>query len=154
MKQLTFMIALLLGGFSVWAQDVDVPKSVVDALKKKYVAASGAEWYESESGYEVQFTLNGKDGSANFSASGAFISSKLELDSNKLPAAVKSAIDKKYGGLSIYDLFKVEASDGTATYEVTVETEEYNTVYMLISESGKILKEELPTEPTGGEYDD
>lgn len=126
MKKLLMMSALFATiGLAACAQGLDaskVPAAVKTAFAKKFPGAT-AEWgKENAKEYEAEFKWNNKSASANFLIDGTWVETEAEINAADVPAAVKSAVEKKYPGAIISKVFKIDNSKGEQTYEAEIKT--------------------------------
>lgn len=143
MKKALVIALTVFMGMAVMAQDT-APAAVSSAFKAQFSSATEAEWYEYDDGYEVQFMLGDMSASAMYTSTGKLVYSKEELTKSQLPAAVVSAVKAKYSNLPMYDFYKKDAGKGKVTYLVTVETVDFDNIYLELDEAGTIKKEILP----------
>lgn len=99
-----------------------VPAAVKTAFAKKIPGAI-AEWgKENAKEYEAEFKWDGKSASANFLTDGSWLETEMEISATEVPAAVKSAVEKKHPGAVISKVYKIDNSKGEQTYEVEIKT--------------------------------
>ena len=104
------------------AQGIKVPEAVKTAFANKFPGAT-AEWgKENSKEYEAEFKLNGKSASANFLTDGSWVETEAEISMTDVPAAVKTAVEKKYPGAVISKVYKIDNSKGALTYEAEIKT--------------------------------
>ena len=101
-----FLIVLLCAAFmsiSVYAQKIStdkVPAVVASAFKTKFPNATKVNWeLENANEYEAEFKLNGEEMSASYDKEGKWMETETEIKISALPAAVQSALKKKFCGL-------------------------------------------------------
>ena len=126
MKKLIMLSSLVaIITFSACAQELDaskVPAAVKTAFAKKFPGAT-AEWgKENSKEYEAEFKLDGKPASANFLTDGSWVETEAEISMADVPAAVKTAVEKKYPGAVISKVYKIDNSKGELTYEAEIKT--------------------------------
>lgn len=126
MKKLIMMSALFaIISLAATAQELSaskVPTAVKAAFAKKFPGAT-AEWgKENSKEYEAEFKLNGKSMSANFLTDGSWVETEAEISQTDVPAAVKTAVEKKYPGAVISKVYKIDNAKGELTYEVEIKT--------------------------------
>jgi hypothetical protein len=106
--------ALMLISFSSCGQSGnDVPANVKSAFNQKFASASKVKWgKENDKEWEAEFKMDGREYSANFDLEGAWIETEYKIESNEIPAAVKSAIEQESVGLKIDETLVSETKDG------------------------------------------
>lgn len=103
---------------SISAQ-VKVPAPAENAFKKMFPSATNIKWdKESKTEYEASFELNGKKGSANFSATGEWLETEKGIDVSAAPKAVINAVTTAWPKSTIKAVFEIETKDGKHYYEV------------------------------------
>ncbi len=142
MKRITLiLLCAVLMSISAYAQTVtaaQVPGPVKKSLVTKFPKATGVEWEKSAANYEAQFT-NGNDWTtALFTATGEWIKTEVSLDTEELPATLKTAVVKNFKGFEVTSATKLVNKGGT-TYLIQVdsETEGYEA---LLKEDGTLVK--------------
>ena len=127
----------------------EVPKSIL--LKIRYRADS------SKAFYEAQYLADGKEVELKIAEDGKLLGKEVEdaegpksddgeekVALDKLPAAVKSALEKEAVGATILDVEMERKKGGDTEYEARVSKAGSERVIKISSE-GKILKEERKT---------
>jgi hypothetical protein len=155
MKNLIFLIALVLGfGFTAISQ-VEVPSNVKDGFAKKFPTATKVKWEkENDTEYEATFKMDGKSISANFDIQGNWMETEWEVRIKELPEAVVTAVTDKYPGFEIDVAEYCETPDFTG-YEMEIEKSEGKEEVekeIQVSKDGKSIKE--LTEETDEESDE
>jgi len=129
-------------------KESDVPKAVIDSVKKKYPKAT-LEGFEKETKKDkVLYEINIKDGErkidVELSDAGKILSEEETISKDALPDAVKKGLaDSKYGKWDVKLVEKVvhdEKADD-ATYELVVTNGEQK-FEIVFDKSGKLTKEE------------
>ncbi len=149
MKNIIFLLVTLLitgGVASAQKLTVDkVPAEVRQAFMKKFPTVYKYSWEMEEENYEVSFKLDGKEASADFDATGAWLESEVEIHKSDLPQAITDAIQRDFPGFETEEVVKGETPVKGTFYEVKVEKseEEYEAIY---SESGTLLEKKQITE--------
>ena len=139
-------IALLFTGFTACGQTgKDAPKEVQSAFAKKFPNAQKVKWdKESETEWEAEFKLNGKEYSANFNADGIWKETEYEIKESEIPALVKNTLDNEFAG---YDIEESEISETVEGKVYEFELEKGETVIeVAISTEGKVVKKEVKEE--------
>ena len=105
----------------VISQSLKVPDAVATAFKSKFPTATGVKWgKENAKEYEAEFNLNNTAVSANFKLDGSWVETETTIPSGELPAAVSSAINKKYPGAVYTRTEKIEKPGGKILYEANI----------------------------------
>lgn len=143
MKKLILMFVIFASiGLFASAQKLNeskVPPAVKSAFAKKFAGATAKWGKENAKEYEAEFTWNNKSASANFLTDGTWVETEAEINAADIPAAVKSAIEKKYPNASITKVFKIENSKGEQTYEAEIKTGNKKKE-MILKADGAIMK--------------
>jgi hypothetical protein len=127
MKQ-TFLALLTVVGISGLAgaaakslQVKDLPaavqKTVQDTLKGAEIKNISKEVEKGVTQYEVETMLNGKHRDFNVDAKGKLVVVEEEVDMAGIPAAAKTAIEKKVAGGKLVMVETVDKGDGVTLYE-------------------------------------
>ncbi len=133
---------VLFVSFSVCAQrGKDVPATVSSAFAQKFPKATGVKWgKENEKEWEAEFKMDGKEYSANFDNSGAWVETEYEIAAKEIPAAVRVTLDKESAGLKIGESEISESKEGKV-YEFILGKGK-SEIELAIDPSGKLLKKE------------
>jgi len=123
-----------------------VPKTVTVAFKAKYSAAQKVEWgKESDTEFEAEFKLNGKEMSANFDASGKWLEAETKLDKKDLPASVLATLKSQFGDSKIKKAESLEKAGEAVVYEVKLEQDE-SELEVVLDSNGNVIKKEAKGE--------
>ncbi|MEN9599216.1 MAG: hypothetical protein RL596_1527 [Bacteroidota bacterium] len=116
---ISMMTLLLVGSLSLTAQQKNTTTAAEKAFAIKFPKATVVKWIkEKKNEYEVEFTLNGKKGSANFSGTGEWLETEMGILANELPTIVVDGFTKQFQGATITEAFLVESSTGKKYYEI------------------------------------
>ena len=142
MKKITLiLLCAVFMSISAYAQTItaaQVPGPVKKSLITKFPKASDIEWEKVSANYQAQFT-NGNDWTvAIFSATGDWIKTEISIDTETLPATLKTAIAKNFKGYEVTSATKM-INKGGASYLVQVdsETDGYEALF---KEDGTLIK--------------
>jgi hypothetical protein len=91
-----------------------VSKEVQSAFNKVFPAAEGLNWNVAGDFLRATFILDGHRTLAYFDEDGRFAGSLRSLFFNQLPLASMSAIDKKYPGADILEVYEITNDEGTS----------------------------------------
>jgi len=100
----------------------DLPAKVKTSFDQKFPGAQKTKWgKESAKEWEVEFTMNSKDYSANFSPEGNWLETEYKIGENEIPAVVTNTLGKQFPG------YKIEVSEISETakgkvYEFAIST--------------------------------
>jgi hypothetical protein len=128
-------------------KESEVPRPVLDAVKKKYPAAKPVGFERETKGakmvYEVKLTDGARKLEATFDASGKQVEEEEVITLGALPPPVKSAFDaSKYAKWTVKKVEKVmELPASQPTYEVEV-TSGSTRAEVVFDGAGKLVKEE------------
>ena len=116
------------------AQEPAVPDAVRAAFTQRFHIAQGVKWEEEDGGLlEATFVQDGKEHSANFTTSGAWVETEQRIKEKDLPEVVRAAGLTQYPGATVHkaervstpehDLFEVELKTSSGKVEVMVTAE-------------------------------
>jgi hypothetical protein len=121
-----------------------VPASVAQAYQAKFPGRRAVEWkLKTDGNYEAEFTLNGADIAAKFSAAGTWLETETTIAAAALPRPVAAAIARDFKGYKIVETQRLEDLDHRVLLEVHLENtkEVLKTQFepggKLVSRSGK-----------------
>lgn len=101
------------------AQKSSVPAATEKAFQQKFAGAANVKWdKENKNEYEAGFILNGKKGSANFSATGEWLETEMSIPVSSAPKAVLDGFAKAYKDATITELYQVESKTGKNYFEI------------------------------------
>ncbi|AFL81442.1 Protein of unknown function (DUF2874) [Aequorivita sublithincola DSM 14238] len=124
MKTVTFLVAVLLGTASLFAQDMaesQVPSVVLNTFKKDFPKASDVEWERHGEQYNVEFEIGWfNDYEAWFDQSGKMIKYSEEISESDIPQAIKETIKTQFVDYSIDDAKKF-TENKTESFWVEIE---------------------------------
>jgi tRNA U38,U39,U40 pseudouridine synthase TruA len=115
----------ILAGVKVALEDVPAP--AVKTIKDRFPKAA-IRFVDKESKDRYEFAM--KEGDRTFdvgvTAAGKLLNIKEEIDKEKLPAAVKETLKKKFSGAKLIEAEKIIKGDGKdakETYELVIKTD-------------------------------
>jgi uncharacterized membrane protein YkoI len=101
----------------------DLPPAVQAAVKEQTKTATlvglSKETENGKTTYEAETTVNGKSRDVSFDKTGAIVAVEQEVDLDSLPAAAKTAIQKKIGTGALKKVESVTEGKSTS-YEATI----------------------------------
>jgi hypothetical protein len=120
MKKIVYVIALLMFVVTTsHAQKLNatkVPIAVKTAFSNAHAKISKVSWSKEDANFEAEFTLNGKETSEVYTATGVFVESEVEMKASELPAAVKLKLkDQK-----VTEAAKITKANGSVVYEAEI----------------------------------
>jgi hypothetical protein len=135
-KLITITTALFLTITSTFAgkKDGEIPSYVVSEFNQSFYHARNVQWQKIDNYYEVIFNQMGKTMFAFYSEDADFMGLAIYILSDKLPVALKSDLNTKYGNYWISDLFTYSINEKPG-YVVTIENADQK--IMLKSDNGK-----------------
>lgn len=150
-RTLTWLVAAFLAtALAVPAADEkEIPKKVMDALKAKFPKAEITKWTKEKEGDKVVYDIEFKQGKQKFEADifedGTIHNWEKEIAARDLPKAVTDAVNKKYPRATMKEVMQVtemkngkEALEG---YEIVLETADKKSVEVMVAPDGKILED-------------
>lgn len=104
---------------TVTAQKNQVPAAAEKAFRQKFPEAQHVTWdKESKDEYEAAFLLNGKKGSANFSASGHWIETEIAVAQSATPKIVIDGFSQKFPRAKVNEVFQISSASGKDHFEI------------------------------------
>jgi hypothetical protein len=142
MKKNLFILAALLMAFSFTAcSQSRVPAPVKTAFSKKFPTVKKAHWaMEGKTEWEAEFTLNGKDMSANFDLQGHWKETETELKDTRLSTPVMETLSNQFAGYTVKDVSFTETPKYSA-YEIVIEKGE-SKLEVTIDKNGRLIGRE------------
>lgn len=142
---------LVLGALVSCAQDEQAKAK--EAFSSKFPNAKNVKWdRESDTEWEAEFKMDGKEYSANFSNDGTWMETEYEISKKDLPESIKAAIEAAYPGAKLEEIEKVEKPDFKG-YEIEVEQGE-SMFELVFDESGTIIEKKAVSDEDDEEDDD
>ena len=129
----------------------ELPLAVLESFNKAFPHAADITFEEEsneegEAVYEVEFTDQGVEIEASYSADGTLLKIEEEIQLNELPEAVTEAIMQAYPDAIILEAEKIVTPDGSVSgYEVEIEDDDVE-LEIHLDPNGTILNTELETE--------
>jgi hypothetical protein len=154
MKKITLiLLCAVFMSISVYAQSVpaaQVPSAVKKTLMTKYPKAQDVEWEKESSNYMAMFS-NGEDWTeAVFTAAGVWTTSNVNIDPEKMPAALSATVKKANPGLEISGVNRIESAKGAPTYEIQLDSEDASYIAIYKADGTLVSKKQAEEES----YDD
>ncbi|MCW8809631.1 MAG: hypothetical protein OQJ93_08245 [Ignavibacteriaceae bacterium] len=121
MKFNLILIAVSLFSFSIFAQNVDVPKKVQDEFMKLYPKITEVKWSkESKDEFEAEFKEAGKSVSVVLNSEGELKETETKIEIKELPSSVEPFVMKNYKDYKITEAAKIIDPKGVLTYEAEI----------------------------------
>ena len=118
-----------------------VQKTVNENLKGAEIKSIGKEVEKGVTQFEVETMLNGKHRDFNVDAKGKLIVVEEETDLASVPAAAKTAIEKKVAGGKLGTVESVDKGDGAMLYEAAYTTKAGKRGSILVKADGSETKD-------------
>ena len=130
-----------------------VPQKVKDSFAKKFPTASSVEWdKESDTEWEAEFKMNGKEYSSNFTEDGAWTETEYEVTKPEIPQIVLNALTSNFEGYDIEEIELSETAEGVV-YEFAIEKGD-SEMEVAIDPQGNIVKKEQKKDEDGNDEED
>lgn len=142
MKKVTLLplVLFLFVGLSACSQN-RVPDAVRTAFNKKFPTVQKADWgREGKTEWEAEFTMNGKDMSANFDLDGHWKETETTLSINELPEKVRTALQQQFSDFNIKEAAYTE-TESANVYEVIIKKGRER-LEITFNTDGKVLNKE------------
>jgi uncharacterized membrane protein YkoI len=129
----------------------ELPLAVLESFNEAFPHAADVAFEEEsneegETVYAVEFTNQGVETEASYSADGTLLKLEEEIQPSELPEAVTEAIMQAYPDAIILEAEKIVAADGSISgYEVEIEDDDVE-LEIHLDPNGLILNTELETE--------
>lgn len=118
-----------------------VPDAVKTTFISKFPTVQKAHWgREGQTEWEAEFTLNGKDMSANFDLNGNWKETETTLSMNELPGKVRAALTQHFSDFKVKEAAYSETPSANV-YEVIVKKGN-NRKEISFNAEGKIITQE------------
>lgn len=150
MKKLRILGAVLFAaaigsGIYAFGSVEDVPTKVKEAFAKKFPAVKKVKWEkESDTEWEGEFKMKGKEFSANFLEDGTWQETEHEIKKKAIPANVKTTLDTEFSGYKIEEAELSETQEGSV-YEFELEMGEEE-LEVVIDTDGKVVSKKIMSE--------
>jgi len=117
----------------------NAPVAVKKAFEKRFPNAEHVEWdMEDANIYEAEFKWKGIEHSANYSATGVWMETEMEVKEATLPDAVRKALKMDYADHKVKECESVEKPDSGMHYEVEL-SKQGETAEVVFDVTGKVL---------------
>ena len=128
MKKSILVLAMAFIAISVNAQKVkegDVPPAIKASFERAHPTAKADKWEKEGNNYEVEFTENKIESSADFGPNGQVLETETEIAVSALPKGVTDYCAKNMAGKKIKEASKITFADGKVNYEAEVDEADY-----------------------------
>jgi hypothetical protein len=121
MKTNLILIVLSIFSFSLFAQNVDVPKKVQDKFMKLYPKTKEVKWsMESKNEFEAEFKEDSKSISVVINTEGELLETETQIDVKDLPNSVVPFVMENYKGYKITEAAMIIDDKGILTFEAEI----------------------------------
>ena len=123
MKKIVLLLLLalpLLSMAQTKIKETQVPKSVLNALERKYDSYKVKTWYRSPGQYVAEFVYDGQNGRAYFTHNGDWQYSSFPTKAEDCPTAMNRYFVDNYPGYRIRSIDYVEQMDGDVYYRMMI----------------------------------
>lgn len=136
-----WIAALCFIGWAAYGQQPNIPQSVSDHFKTKYPSAQVHDWDKERDGsYEVEFTLDGKEWEAYYTADGSWTRTERDALRNEVPKAVWDRLAKtQYSNWKVDDIEEHQTPQQASVYEIEVKNSGQK-AYVYILPDGKLVQ--------------
>lgn len=139
MKLKLYLMALLVGIFTLQSCDDDdprvIPTSVKNAFAQKYPSSVAYDWEKDRGYYVAEFRNDGREAEAWFNPDGTWVKTETDFV-DVLPEAVQDYIDVNYPGYRIDDVDWVE-TPSDEYFDIELERNGKKDVYLHIRANGE-----------------
>lgn len=121
MKSYLILIVISVFSFSLFGQNVEVPKKVQYEFMKLYPKTTEVKWSkESKDEFEAEFKEAGKSVSVVINSEGELKETETKIDIKDLPKSVEPFVMKNYKDYKITEAAKIIDAKGVLTYEAEI----------------------------------
>jgi hypothetical protein len=121
MKTNLILIVVSVFSFSLFGQNVEVPKKVQDEFIKIYPKTTEVKWSkESKNEFEAEFKEDGKSVSIVINSESELIETETKIDIKDLPNSVEPFVKENYKGYTITEAAKILDDKGVLIYEAEI----------------------------------
>jgi len=143
------LAGLVLTGTASSADEKEIPKKVMDALKAKFPKAQIDKWTKEKEGdavvYDIEIKENGRKCEADIKEDGTYVNYEREIAAKDLPKAVTDAVEKKYPKATMKEIMEIMEVKGKEDklegYEIVLVTADKKEVEVTIAPDGKVLED-------------
>lgn len=120
MKRIILTLAIAISSFAVFANEVKVNTTVLNAFNSEFADAKDVQWTSGQSYYKASFQYNDQYVTAFYGFDGQVLGVARNISSLDLPMNLQTSLKKEYSGRWITELFEVSNEEGTHYY-ITLE---------------------------------
>jgi hypothetical protein len=141
MKNIFSMMLIYMGLITVaFAQNTKPTEAAEKAFRQQFPNAKEVKWdKENKHEYEASFVLDGKKGSANFSASGEWLETEMAIPQSAAPQAVLDGFKKAHTGATIAAIYKIETKNDQHYFEIEYKVKGGKTKEAKLASDGKLM---------------
>jgi hypothetical protein len=148
---LVFAAATLISITACAQNAKDLPAKVKTSFEQKFSGAQKVKWgKENATEWEAEFTLSGKEYSANFNADGTWLETEYKISEKEIPVAVTKTLSKEFPGYKLLESEVSETAKGKV-FEFEVQTGKTK-MEVAVSADGTLIKKK-PVKEKGEEKD-
>ena len=98
-----------------------VPEKIKTAFSQKFPEATDVKWdKESNTEWEAEFKMKGKEYSSNFTTDGQWVETEYEVETAAIPQVIKTDLEASFAGYTVKKAELSEKSTGQL-YEIEIE---------------------------------
>jgi hypothetical protein len=143
MKTNLILIVFSIFSFSLFAQNVDVPKKVQDEFMKLYPKTTEVKWSkESKNEFEAEFKEDVKSVSVVINTEGELIETETKIDIKDLPNSVEPFVIENYKNYKITEAAKIIDDKGVLIYEAEI-SKNNDKKDLLFDKDGKLIDKKM-----------
>ena len=113
------------------------PVAAKTAFEKAFPGAEKVKWGKEKAGYEVNFSLKGKQMAAVYDNNGVLKETEEDIKITALPSPVTTYIKTHYANAAIKEAAKITKAGGEINYEAEVNKKD-----LIFDVNGKFIREE------------
>ncbi|WMJ73860.1 PepSY-like domain-containing protein [Cytophagaceae bacterium ABcell3] len=145
MKKFLSIMVLVLTGYFINAQNLDndeVPEKVKSEFQEEFpdVSMDDVDWEREDFQYTAEFEHEGMEHEVIIDKAGELVSSKSEMDAEKLPEEVKEGIKDNNLTIDEEETARHYKNQESTLYKIEAETEEEEEVEAFFDEDGEIVE--------------
>lgn len=152
MKLKVSIVVVTIFSFSIFAQNVVVPKKVQDEFMKLYPKTTEVKWSkENKKEFEAEFKVDGKAISVVIDNQGKLKETESEISKSGLPKGVEEFVAKNHTGWAITETAKIVDAKGSTKFEVQISKDKVKKDLMFTNDGKPMVKKEVKEEKNENE---
>lgn len=120
------------------SREPEVPKAVQQKFAEQFDQSINVEWQKAGDQFEAVFYRDDLEHIATYQSDGVMSCLKINLPLNDLPEMVAETVHKEG---ELMNAIQIDCNGGLQ-YELIVRDDELNRYFLLLTESGKVIKKE------------